>query len=69
MVSGSFGGGDSRASADFHINLQNQAAHHQRGGTELKTAETPSKANTYQAAAFPPDGKIEKNKQSEYLKK
>jgi len=69
MVSGSFGGGDSRASADFNINLQNQVAHHQRSTTELKKVETPSKANTYQAAAFAPDRKFEKNKQPEYLKK
>jgi hypothetical protein len=47
MVSGSFGGGDSRASADFHINLQNQVAHHQRSSTELKNVLTPVKPNTY----------------------
>ena len=62
MVSGSFGGGDSRASADFHINLQNQVVHHQRANTELKNETSPVKPNTYEAAAFLPDRKmIEKN--------
>ncbi len=61
MVSGSFGGGDSRASADFHINLQNQV--HQRSTTEKGDAFiTPGKANTYQAASLPSDRKIEKGK-------